>query len=206
MPVLRYSGGSTYNLANGPTFTDEDDQHEVDAATAERLLRRPDFEDLSAVDDEPDGPIRVDSYVRQDECGYYDPDAMTDACPRDAGWGTDRTEGPCADHSDLLDEDAAFPDDAEAEPTPDADRTARVGELAEKHWQTTVTIIENGEADDVLDRLEPVDERNSVQEAIDDRRTELDVAESDEGGPSDGASPDTTDGSGESEDADETEG
>ena len=46
----------------------------------------------------------------------------------------------------------------------------RARELADKHWQTVVNTIEDGDADEFLDDLADVDDRDSVHDAIDDRR------------------------------------
>jgi len=59
MPRVRYAGGSTYTIRNGPTFEDEGDEADVDEETAERLTARPDFEVVDTDDDtvrEEDGP------------------------------------------------------------------------------------------------------------------------------------------------------
>lgn len=53
------------------------------------------------------------------------------------------------------------------------DRTARAEALGQKHWQTVVSTVKSGDADDFLDILEKVDDRNSVQDAIDDRREQM---------------------------------
>jgi len=45
--------------------------------------------------------------------------------------------------------------------------------LADEHWQTVVSEVESGEVDDLLDDLEAVDDRDSVQQAIADRRETL---------------------------------
>lgn len=58
----------------------------------------------------------------------------------------------------------------------DADIDERVEQaiaLSEEHWQSTVSIVEAGDADDYLDELADVDDRDSVQAAIDERRATL---------------------------------
>jgi len=45
--------------------------------------------------------------------------------------------------------------------------------LADENYQVTVAAVEGGEADKFLTELEQVDDRNSVQSAIQERRDEL---------------------------------
>jgi len=52
----------------------------------------------------------------------------------------------------------------------DSETDERASELADEHWQTVVNTIEDGDADEFLDELAEIDDRDSVQEAIDDRR------------------------------------
>lgn len=47
--------------------------------------------------------------------------------------------------------------------------------LADEHWQTVVSEVESGKVDDLLDDLEKIDGRTSVQSAIEERRTELEA-------------------------------
>lgn len=53
------------------------------------------------------------------------------------------------------------------------ERTAHAEGLASEHWRSVVTAVEDGEADDYLDELAKADDRDSAQEAIDERRAEL---------------------------------
>lgn len=65
-------------------------------------------------------------------------------------------------------EPVAEPDEEEQGGSEDGSTTAE--ELADAHWNTAVTAVENGEADAFLDELAEIDGRNSVQDAIAARR------------------------------------
>ncbi|AFZ73036.1 hypothetical protein [Natronobacterium gregoryi] len=52
-------------------------------------------------------------------------------------------------------------------------RIAAAEALAEANYQTAVSEVEAGEADAYLDELEEIDDRDSVQEAIESRREEI---------------------------------
>ena len=49
----------------------------------------------------------------------------------------------------------------------------RAVNLADESWQAAVATVEAGDADDYLDALEAIDDRDSVQDAIETRRDEL---------------------------------
>lgn len=71
-------------------------------------------------------------------------------------------------------EEEANDDDGEGAPTEDDSTDERALDLADKNYQTAVAAVKDGEADEFLDALGNVDDRKSVQEAIDERRAELD--------------------------------
>lgn len=52
-------------------------------------------------------------------------------------------------------------------------RRANAEGTANAHWRTAVSQVENGECDEYLHTLEDVDDRASVQDAIEARRDEL---------------------------------
>jgi len=53
MPVVRYIGGASYALRDGPTWTDGD-EHEVDDGTADRLTDDHRFELVETTTDDDD--------------------------------------------------------------------------------------------------------------------------------------------------------
>ena len=53
------------------------------------------------------------------------------------------------------------------------ERVANAEGLANEQWQRAVSAVEDGDADSYLDELSKADDRKSVQEAIDERRAEL---------------------------------
>lgn len=76
----------------------------------------------------------------------------------------------------ILEKDDAAPREEDGPPDDELgyeERTALAEGLANESWQAAVSAVEDGEADAYLDELEQVDDRNSVQEAIDERRDEL---------------------------------
>lgn len=89
------------------------------------------------------------------------------------------TEAELAAFADRIEE---VEDEEEADAEPDStDAEAPSGDteppytalLAEEHWQTVVSAIRDGEVDSVLDDLATVDDRPSVQRAIEERQAEL---------------------------------
>lgn len=70
-----------------------------------------------------------------------------------------------------VDEDAA--DDGDWTDTADGSPDLTAETLADEHWQRAVSAVEAGEADGFLDALAAIDDRNSVQSAIAERRAEL---------------------------------
>jgi len=67
-------------------------------------------------------------------------------------------------------EDASAESEEEAQ-TPDesAEDAPGVEALADEHWSTVVSKVESGELDGMLEELQEVDGRSSVQEAISER-------------------------------------
>ncbi|AHG00918.1 hypothetical protein HALLA_12100 [Halostagnicola larsenii XH-48] len=57
--------------------------------------------------------------------------------------------------------------------TDDTDDVDPVAKLADANYQTAISKITAGDVDDLLDDLEEVDDRSSVQNAIEDRREAL---------------------------------
>jgi hypothetical protein len=51
--------------------------------------------------------------------------------------------------------------------------SATVEDALDEHWQSVVTAVREGVYDDHLDELAEADDRESVQNAIDERRTEV---------------------------------
>lgn len=54
--------------------------------------------DDDAVEKTMDTPRRVQKYVDEGKCGYYDPETMDSPCARSAGWGRAANDGPCSTH------------------------------------------------------------------------------------------------------------
>lgn len=59
-------------------------------------------------------------------------------------------------------------EDAEDDPV-----DKRALELADENYQTATSAVKDGDADEFLDDLVEVDDRSSVQDAIEERRAEL---------------------------------
>lgn len=55
----------------------------------------------------------------------------------------------------------------------ESEGSAHAEELADEHWQRAVSAVEAGDADNYLDELERVDDRDSVLAAIEGRREAL---------------------------------
>lgn len=119
MVRVRYTGGATYALRDGPTWEDGD-AYAVADATAERLCERKDFEyaegdepapvesetdednaRADSSDDAAELPPRDGEHVEDGLCGYYDADEMDSPCSRDAGWGRDADDGLCSGHAEV---------------------------------------------------------------------------------------------------------
>lgn len=118
MVRVRYTGGATYALRDGPTWEDGD-AYDVADATAERLCERRDFEQVDpseglephtdesddAEADSSDGPTelppRDGEHVEDGLCGYYDGGEMDSPCSRTAGWGRDADDGLCSQHAEV---------------------------------------------------------------------------------------------------------
>jgi hypothetical protein len=63
--------------------------------------------------------------------------------------------------------------DETSDETDEPDPASEAAHLADESWQRAVAAVEDGEADAYLDELEAADDRDSVQEAIEERRAEL---------------------------------
>jgi hypothetical protein len=83
---------------------------------------------------------------------------------------TDAERRSFADAMEEVEDDGTDTDDAEDTTESGAEDTA----LADKHWRTAVTEVENGEHDDRLDKLDGSDDlTDAVQEAVTERLAEL---------------------------------
>lgn len=131
----------------------------------------------------------TDEEEEDEETGADDEDGAEDASNETVTVSSDSTASTADDanvDSTLID-DATVDDTAEAPAETSEDeaeaesdeemsyeeRTARAEGLANEHWQHAVSAVESGDADEYLDRLEAVDDRPSVQEAIAERRADL---------------------------------
>jgi len=108
-----------------------------------------------AIDDEGPPPASVD--IRGETVGLDDEDTFE--CD-DEGWLRQFATAHGVDLETIVIEESQF-------------TSASAENLADENWQTVVSEIESGEVDDLLDELEDIDDRDSVQEAIEDRRAEL---------------------------------
>ena len=57
-------------------------------------------EGSESASDEGDSSERVEKYVDDGLCGFYNPETMEKPCGRSAGWGMDADSGPCKQHAD----------------------------------------------------------------------------------------------------------
>lgn len=80
------------------------------------------------------------------------------------------------DFERLVDVEAAGEPDADEEgdtETEYEERVALAEGLANEHWRAAANAVEDGDADEYLDELAKRDDRESVQNAIEERRAEL---------------------------------
>lgn len=100
----------------------------------------------------------------------YVDESEADGDPAEAD--DDTTDGSSEEDA-AAEADEPDADEADDDAPKEADAEGSAAYLAEQPWRTAVSTVEAGDADDYLDELEAVDDRNSVQDAIAERRAEL---------------------------------
>lgn len=103
--------------------------------------------------------------VTDDDGGSEDGDGEGDDADA-SNDGEDAVEEYVNDHADVEQLESDLEDEM-------SDAFEQAEQLADEHWRTAKSTVEDGDADEFLDELAHVEERGSVLSAIDERRAEL---------------------------------
>lgn len=141
----------------GFEYVDDPEAGEAEGADVEDAEASDEAED----DDGPPHPEEAEEVLDEADSEEVDEDDVESSDDEEPA-ETDHDEDGVTEESDEEDESLSF-----------EERTALAEGLANDHWHHAVSAVEIGDADDYLDQLEQVDDRPSVQSAIEDRRTEL---------------------------------